>query len=190
MTDVSSHLALLNRTVILTAVEALQKHDYKTLQHMGADPKTVEQLQTLDLDSMVFARTLQTSLIDIKFNLKAMELLFKHTSREAARERLINEAIRLGLRQPMLYAFTGINRREFSDRRRTLNLPKHATGRIEKLQEDDEIQVMTAYHRLTTGEATYEPLEILVCVGRETGLRLDQVWTALEDSGGIDLTAV
>ena len=178
---------LINRTVIFALIEAAQRHDHQTLRSMGIDPGSVSQLRNLNLDTMIGSRLSHHSLVDIQINQRGLELLFNSSSNRVYRERLIDDAIALGLRRSMLARLVKISRREYADRLQTLNMDSHPSGRVTKLRENEELQVLETFHDLTREKPrnNWNLLELLVKTGRVTGFSLDQAWTALADNGDL-----
>ncbi len=180
----STTFDVLNRTAILAALEAAHNFEFEALDLMGIDTATITQLQQLDLHSVVLSAKLPISVLEVRFNHNALNLMLQHGVKRSAWERLLNESIALGIRQPMLQQLCGMNRREFDQRRRSMGLPPPATGRISKLSEADEFAVVTCYHPLKNSPVD-NPLTHLVNVSRETGISLDQVYTTLVNSNDI-----
>ena len=181
----------LNRHVLITAVEALQIGDNRTLESMGVSVKMAEEIRSIDLEALTKGKNFPASIVDIKINPRSLSLFLNHVSEETQQDRLIDDSMRLGIRQPMLLTLFGVSRNEYDARRDRLGLPNHVTGRIESLDEESEVHVYMEWQKFraenSSVKTSAKTLEGIVSVCKSTGQRADQVWVALFDHGGVEL---
>lgn len=172
-------LYALNREAICVAASAAQRSDFNLLQRLGIDETCIPLLKSIGIHELDRLRDFQASIVDIHFNSHTLTQLLSHLQRETLQEALIDRAIRLGLRQPMLRALAGISRREFEQRRAMLKMPAGEPGRIESLNERDELRVLNLWLSLKKNEAHVGDLERLCRIAEETGLSADRIWNAV-----------
>ena len=172
-------LYALNREAICVAASAAQRSDFNLLQRLGIDEDCIPLLKSIGIHELDRLRDFQASVVDIHFNSQTLTQLLSHLQRETQQEALVDRAIRLGLRQPMLRALAGISRREFEQRRAMLKMPAGEPGRIESLNERDELRVLYLWMTLKKDEPQLTDLERLCRVADETALSADRIWNAV-----------
>lgn len=172
-------LYALNREAICVAASAAQRSDFNLLQRLGIDEDCIPLLKSIGIHELDRLRDFQASVVDIHFNSQTLTQLLSHLQRETQQEALVDRAIRLGLRQPMLRALAGISRREFEQRRAMLKMPPGEPGRIESLNERDELRVLNLWLSLKKDEPQLNDLERLCRVAEETALSADRIWNAV-----------
>ena len=171
------HMRTLSREAILTAVKAAKAGDAELLSLMGLDDgETIANLRALSLESLMMGESFPGAIVDLRFNEDSLNLYIKHVTREGSREQLINEAIRLGIRQQMLEQLTGIGRREFEQRRQVLGAPRLSRGRVKHLSSAREEAVFDAWQALDEHD---DVLFKCVAISKRLGIRLDQVWGSI-----------
>lgn len=180
MEHLKFNLEQLNRSVLLTIVDAAQNGQQQILEQMGIDGETASQLRKLPLDSLNRGRSFRATIMDIKIHPKKFQLYLRHIATESDFEATIDHAVKLGFRQTMLYKLCGLSRRDYDIRRKAQGLPSHATGRIESLSEDEEIRVIEMWGQHSVKYAGDSILKRLVRIAESTGYRAEAIWNALE----------
>ena len=165
---------------MMAVVDAAQSGEVTILEQMGIDAGTAEQLRQLPLDVLTRGKGFRASMLRIQVNKPVVGMYINHISKESQNESHIDQAIRLGLRQPMLNALCGLSRREYDNRRNFLGLPPHSTGRIKALGEEDEIEVYERWLQLYVEQPGASLLERLIMLSEQTGHRADAIWTSLD----------
>lgn len=174
----NKHLYTLNREAVYMLAAAAQRSDYQFLDALGVDEACASLLQMVGIQELDRLQDLPTSVVDLRFNSTTLRRSLVYLQRETAQERLIDRGIRLGLRQPMLRALTGMSRREYDQRRQALRMPAKEPGRVESLSESDEIKVLELWERLSRDEEL-SLLERLCIVSERTHLSADRIWNAV-----------
>ena len=168
----------LNREAVCMLAAAAQRSDYRFLECLGIEDECIPLLRTVGIHELDRLHDIPALVVEVKFNVDALTRTLRYLKRESVQEELIDRAIKLGLRQPMLRALTGISRREYDARRAALKLDPKEPGRIESLSERDEIRVLELWERLSE-DSELSDLERLCLVAEQTSLSADRVWNAV-----------
>lgn len=177
------NLEQLNRSVLLTIVDAAQNGQQQILEQMGVDAETAAALRKLPLDALNRGRSFRATIMDIKIHPKKFQLYLRHIATETDVEETIDLAVKLGFRQTMLYRLCGLSRRDYDIRRKAQGLPPHATGRIQSLNEEEEIRVIEMWMFYSDQNKEDSILKRLVRIAETTGYRAQAIWNALEAAG-------
>lgn len=176
MTTTPRDIRVLNQQVLLLAVEALRNNDQRLISQLGldgADESLARQLRELNASKFTIVQDFRGTLVQVKFDTRQLQLFVELASSKTNEDDQVNQAIRAGLRQPMLEELKGITRREYTSRRTLMGLPEHSKGRIENLSEEDEIKVLRTWKSL---ESIADPLERWLTLHEVTGIQLDRAW--------------
>lgn len=170
----------LNQQAIILAVQALQHDDEKLLGQLGLtelDDSLAQKLKELNIDHLNCTNSFRGSLLQLKFDPRQLSIFMGMALEKTREDDQINKAIRAGLRQPMLEEIKGITRREFASRRQRMGLAVHSKGRIENLNEEDELLVLNTWQKLT---AIADPLTRLLSLHQATNISLDRAWVTIK----------
>lgn len=176
----------LNRSFLMALTGAARNGDIPFLERVGVPVDIVPRLKNLTVDELDFASRYRGTLMSVSVDIEAMQLCLQSATTKSSDEKLIDQAIQLGMRQPTLVKLTGISRREFDKRCVILGIDSKPRGRIAALSEHDEIAVYTAYQELKTKHTKTLPL--LIEISQQTGASLDQVAVSLIDDQDIELS--
>jgi Protein of unknown function (DUF2857) len=169
----------LNQQAILLAISALQTDDLNIIAQLGlgglAD-EAIKKLKALTAKEILVASDFRGQLAEIRINPRMMENFLSMASSKTHEDELIDEAIAAGMRQPVLQDLKGVTRREFTTRRTRLHLPENPRGRIENLDEDDEMRVLRSWQKHAH---VRDVLERYVHVFRDTQVPLDQAYLSI-----------
>lgn len=174
------HLTFINQQILLAAADALRSQDAYLLSQLGLnsiDPNTAEQLRRVSADRIACLNDFRGSLLDVRLNTQNLRMFLGFANDKVSEDDQINAAIRAGMRQPMLEEIKGIGRREFASRREKMGLPEHTRGRIEVLNEEDELLVLRTWEKLKSVD---DLLERYLKLHELTGISLDQAYTTIK----------
>lgn len=183
----SSTLYSLNRLALMAAAEAVQTGDKSALIHMGITDDIADRIKNLDLDSLTRGRNFRAPFVNLQFNPRVLSLFLSHVSAQSDQDKQIEEAIRLGMRQPTLTKLCGITRREYDAKRASLGLGHHSNGRIGALDEDEELEVFRVWKSFNNKNPNCDSLTTIIAISRQTGQGADRVWAAISENGSIEL---
>ncbi len=175
------YLSLINQQALLAAAEALRTQDTKMLELLGVDQLddcTANQLKMITTDRLATLNTFKGILCQLKLDPTGLRLFLGFADGKVTEDELVNQAIRAGMRQPMLEQLKGITRREYAARRARMGLPEHSRGRIEALSEADELLVLRTWGKL---KACPDPLQRYLALYEETKIALDQAYTTIHN---------
>ena len=176
-----NNIQLINQQALIIAAQALQSEDAQMLQQLGLvniEEGLAAQLKSLSVDRLSNVSKFKGAFCQIRFDVNALRLCLGFVEGKSREDDMINRAIRAGLRQPMLESLKGISRREYNQRRERLGLPLHSKGRIEVLNEEDELKVLRAWDQL---DELHAPLERFLALHETTGISLDRAWVCLQE---------
>lgn len=176
MTTTPRDIRVLNQQALLLAVEALRNNDQRLINQLGldgADESLARKLRDLNASNFTIVQDFRGTLLQVKFDTRQLQLFVDLASTKTNEDDQVNQAIRAGLRQPMLEELKGTTRREYTTRRTLMGLPEHSKGRIENLSEEDEIKVLRTWKSL---ESIADPLERWLKLHEITGIQLDRAW--------------
>jgi len=177
----SSTYKEVNKNVIMLAALALTGDDETLIEELGLDQlddSIIRRLINLTIEQLNYVADFRGTLVDIRFNPRQLSLYLEMAARKQAENDLVNRAIQSGMRQFMLEKYTGLSRREYSIRRKQLNLPGHEKGRIEMLNEVEEVKVIREWSSLC--ETEENELERYCQLYERTGISLDRVFQVIE----------
>lgn len=175
------YLHWINTQVILAAADALRQEDMHLLKQLGLerlDEDVATRLKEVSADKLSCLSNFKGSLFQMKVDTKALRHFLDLANERVSEDELVNRAIKAGLRQPMLEELKGTSRREFASRRSRMQLPDHTRGRIEALNEEDELSVLRTWRQLDFME---DYLERLVALHEKTGISLDQAYSTIKE---------
>ena len=178
--NANHHILLINQQILLAAADALRSQDALLLSQLGLaaiDQITADQLRRVSVDRLACLNDFRGLLLDVRLNTQNLQMFLGFANGKVSEDDQINAAIQAGLRQPMLEELKGIGRREFANRREHLGLPEHARGRIEVLNEEDELTVLRTWKKL---EAISDQLDRYLQLYQHTGISLDQAYTTIK----------
>jgi len=170
----------LNQQALILAVLALQHDDAKLLTQLGLtdiDEMLAGQLRDLTIEHLNSAKSFRGSLFQLKFETRQLNLFLNMALGKTRETHQINDAIKAGLRQPMLEEIKGVSRREYASRRSLMGLPENHRGRIETLSEEDELLVLSTWQKLNDIE---DPLTRWLSLHEITGISLDRAWITIQ----------
>jgi hypothetical protein len=176
MSTTPRDIRVLNQQALLLAVEALRNNDQRLITQLGLDganESLARQLRELNASNFTVVQDFRGTLVQVKFDTRQLQLFVELASSKTNEDDQVNQAIRAGLRQPMLEELKGTTRREYTSRRTLMGLPEHSKGRIENLSEEDEIRVLRTWKSL---ESVSDPLERWLKLHELTGIQLDRAW--------------
>ncbi len=176
-----SNIQFLNQQALIIAAQALQQDDTRLLAQLGLlniDEPLASKLKKLSVDQLSAINGFKGSLTQVCIDKDALKLCLGFVENKTREDDLINRAILAGLRHPMLEKLKGISRREYNARRERLNLPEHQKGRIEVLNEEDELNVLRTWDEL---EEFNDPLERYLALHEKTGISLDRAWICIRE---------
>lgn len=174
------HLIFINQQILLAAADALRSQDAHLLSQLGLskiDQATADQLRQVSVDRLACLNDFRGSLLDVRLNTQNLRMFLGFANGKVSEDDQINAAIRAGLRQPMLEEIKGIGRREFAHRREQMGLPEYTRGRIEVLNEEDELSVLKAWKQL---ETIHDLLDRYLQLHQLTGISLDQAYITIK----------
>lgn len=174
------NIFIINQQAIMLAVSAIQRDDARTLEQMGLaeiDSELARQLKELQMDHLSCLVDFRGSLLHCQIDKRQLKMFVNMASEKTREDDQINKAIRAGIRQPVLEELKGVTRRDFTGRRERMEIPEHSKGRIENLNEDDEISVLRAW---TKHQLIEDPLTRLLAVYDDTQISLDRAWIAIK----------
>lgn len=176
----SQYINWINQQVLLAAADALRNQDAHLLNQLGLsniDEATATQLKAVTADRLSCLSNFKGTLFQMRLDTNGLKLFLGFANDKVEEDDLISRAIRAGLRQPMLEELKGVTRREFSARRERMGMPDHSRGRIEVLNEEDELLVLRTWDTL---KHHTDPLERFMALHEATGISLDQAYITLK----------
>ena len=173
----SKQLASLNREALYTAATAAQTSNFALLKKMGVEETCYDLLRSVTLRALDRMTDFPAPLVDVSFNGKALSYFLNHQELEHSEETDTDRAIRLGIRQPMLNALTGISRRDYDQRKQALGLPPQERGRIESLTESEELDALRQWEQLKNSNLS--ELRKLCSLSESTGIGIDRLWNTI-----------
>jgi hypothetical protein len=174
------HLTFINQQFLLAAADALRSQDAFLIDQLGLssiDESTANQLRHVSVDRLACLNNFRGALLDVRLNTQNLRMFLGFANDKVCEDDQVNNAIRAGIRQPMLEELKGIGRREFSARRERMGLPEHTRGRIEVLNEADELLILRTWNKLDEFD---DLLERYLELHRLTGISLDQAYTTVK----------
>lgn len=174
--------SVLNQQAVILAVQAIQRDDFKLLTQFGLsglDGELAQQLKDLNIDHLSSINDFRGSLLQLKFDPRQLRVCIKMALEKTREDDQVNKAIRAGIRQPTLEELKGTTRREFTARRERMGLQEHCKGRIENLNEEDELLVLRSWAKL---KHINDPLTRLLALHDETQISLDRAWVAIKQA--------
>lgn len=179
--DMHNHyMTLINQQYLLAAADALRNQDAFLIAQLGLaniDQITAEKLKSVSIDRLSCLTNFRGTLLDVHVNVHNLAMFLGFANGKIVEDDLITQAIRAGMRQPMLEELKGIGRREFTARRSRMGLPDHTRGRIEMLNEEQELLVLKTWNQLA---GITDPLERYLALHSATGIELDQAYTTIK----------
>lgn len=173
----------LNQQALVLAVEAIRNEDAALLAQLGLsdiDEPLFEKLKYINISTLTCTRDFRGQLVKVKFDPRQLDLFLSMALSKTEEDEQISKAIRAGLRQPMLEELKGVSRREYTNRRLRMGLPDHSKGRIENLDEEDELVVLQAWKRLENIDSLFDRYLALF---DETQISLDRAWLVIKEHG-------
>lgn len=174
----------INQQALIVAADALRSDDITTLKEMGLVGLTeslATKLKQLTLQEITCTREFKASLASITIDHRNIELFIDFASRKTDEDHLITKAIMGGIRQSQLEVLKGTTRREYDERRKRLGLQVHTKGRIEQLNEEDELLVFREWEKLSSIQ---DPLVRYVELYEKTNISIDRAWVSLKQLSG------
>lgn len=174
------YMTLINQQYLLAAADALRNQDAFLIAQLGLaniDQITAEKLKSVSIDRLSCLTNFRGTLLDVHVNVHNLAMFLGFANGKIVEDDLITQAIRAGMRQPMLEELKGIGRREFTARRSRMGLPDHTRGRIEMLNEEQELLVLKTWNQLA---GITDPLERYLALHSATGIELDQAYTTIK----------
>lgn len=171
----------LNQQALVLAAEALRNDDASLLDQLGLgdiEESTFAKLRSINISALSCTREFRGQLLHVKFDARQLGLFLNMASSKSEEDELINRSIKAGLRQPMLEELKGISRRDYANRRMRMGLPDHSKGRIENLNEEDELIVLQVWRDLKDIE---DPLERYLALFDHTQVSLDRAWLVIKE---------
>jgi len=168
----------LNVCLLRCVINASNENDHQTLHEMGLNANLIERAKKMNAD--VFIRLSKFNIADITFNSHRFGLMLDFVEHERLMNDLINKMIIQGASQSMLESLTGIDPREYRDRRRTLGLAPASQGRPQNLdakQTDKLYEVLSKHPEPDPDNVSTNDLLNWYClIGEKTGLSLTKIW--------------
>lgn len=174
------YITWINQQALLAAAEALRNEDIQLLNQLGLDnidQGLATQLKSLSADRLACLPKFKGCLFQLKVDANSLKHYLGFADSKVSEDDIINRAIKAGIRQPMLEELKGISRRDYAERRTRMGLPEQHRGRIEVLNEEDEINVLRAWQKL---EHIDDLLLRLLALHDETRISLDQAYTSIK----------
>lgn len=174
------YITWINQQAILAAAEALRNDDIQLLNQLGLsgiDQSLAMQLKALSADRLACLPRFKGCLFQMRLDESSLKHYLTFADIKVGEDELINRAIKAGIRQPMLEELKGISRRDYAERRARMGLPEQNRGRIENLNEEDEVRVYVVWEKLKHVD---DPLLRLLMLHEETAISLDQAYTSIK----------
>lgn len=170
----------LNACLLRSVIGAYQQNDHQIFTEMGLTPALMDRARRMSADS--FTRVCNKfPIATITFDVRRFELMLDYAEREQEMDDLSNELITLGASQSMMEALTGIDPRNYRERRKLLGISPATLGRPPAL---DEQQAERLYAVLQQCPAADDERQRYLFLGQQTQLPLAQVWAHLKLNGG------
>ena len=175
-----------NAFIIRFVISAFNEKNVIALQEIGLTPKQLQRLRSMTLDDLERLSNFRTTIANISFDARRLDLMIDHVEREGERDSIINQMIEMGASQAMLEDLAGIDHSDYRNRRRVLGLPKASAGRPAAISEDQALQVYQSWRKHID-----EPdnLKRYYFLGLETGIPLAQIWTHMVANEASEETA-
>ena len=171
--------SILNTAVIHALVEAIVDNDSGFIDSMGIDTDVIDLLKTLPATQLTrLTQSFGAQIIEVRIDGQALSLFKEHIERESQTEDLTDRVMSHGGRFKMINALTGISRQEYEQRRDILGIEAPSRGRIEFLNEADEVAVWDAWELTQENDPA---LERYLQVSLSTGLPIDKIWQAVQN---------
>ena len=163
----------LNTTLVRFILSAYHANDFRALDDLGVSKDQINRLVQMPAIQMQKFSGLRTPLANIKFCQRRFDIFIDTIDKEATRDDIINQMIKLDASAAMLDTMAGLDITEFRARRIKLGMDKASQGRPASLLPDESIILDDAWlkHKV-------EPDELIryLKVGLETNLPLNRVW--------------
>ncbi|MGD8594568.1 MAG: STY4526/YPO1902 family pathogenicity island replication protein [Gammaproteobacteria bacterium] len=163
-----------NAFIIRFVISAFNEKNHAALQEIGLTPKQLQRLRNMTLDDLGRLSSFRTTVANISFDARRLDLMIDHVESEGARDSIVDQMIQMGASQAMLEDLAGIDHSEYRNRRRVLGLPKASAGRPAAISEDQALQVYQSWRKHAD---ELDDLKRYYFLGLETGIPLSQIWT-------------
>ncbi|MCF6256206.1 MAG: STY4526/YPO1902 family pathogenicity island replication protein [Gammaproteobacteria bacterium] len=167
----------LNACLLRCVINASNEYDHQTLRDLGLNTVLVDRAKNMNAD--VFSRLSRFSIANITFDSHRFGLMLDFVEQEREMDILVNKMIQLDASQSMLGDLTGIDPREYRDRRKALNMPPASQGRPQNLDDQQTIilyEALSKYPEPKAGSSTNDMLNWYCQLGAETELPLAKIW--------------
>ncbi len=170
----------LNACLLRSVISAYQQHDQRLFAEMGLTPTLMARARRMSADS--FTRVCNKfPIATITFDTRRFELMLDYAEREQEMDDLTNALITLGASQSMMDALTGIDPRDYRERRTALGIAPAPLGRPPALT---EAQAERLYAALQQCPERDDERQRCLFLGQQTQLPLAQVWAHMKLNGG------